>query len=339
MKKMFLFIFCILLAAICFAQKNDSLANNLYIEKHQNEFGLKLALTNNTEFFDVRLDSRELILKPNTQLKTKLFFSYRFILFAIGFSPEFLPGNNDDNKKGKSDIFWFGSKMNLKHWTQKIDYTTTKGYYLENTGDYQADWIPGKDEYIQFPDLKYWAISGYTAYKFNENLSFSAIETQTERQLKSAGSFAPALVYKYYVVDDQTPLTGQNSSQKSNNLEINLQLGYIYTHVINRSFYISGGASAGGGIIHNKIQTRYYGDNYIDKMNHPIFRMQAAAALGYNSKRFFAGAQFLGSLEEYAQDKSSTNVVVKDSFTFQIFAGYRLNAPKSIVKFFDKMPF
>ena len=189
------------------------------------------------------------------------------------------------------------------------------------------------DNFITFPDLHYTKISGYTAYKFNPNFSFSAIETQTERQLKSTGSFVPGLVYRYYKIDNKEELTPTNSSQKSNNLDFSLQLGYFYTWVINNSFFVSAGAATGGGIIHSKLWTRYYTNTYKTKTNYAIFRAEGLLAAGYNSNRFFAGMQLLGNLEEYKQQKATATL--NENLRFQLYAGYRFDAPKFLSSIFN----
>ena len=64
--------------------------------------------------------------------------------------------------------------------------------------------------------------------------------------------------------------------------------------------------------------------------------MEAHGALGYNSRRFFAGAQIIWSWAGYDQNGTSS-VVLNKRMTFQIFAGYRFNAPDALNRFADKM--
>ncbi len=317
----------------CLGQTEKTLSSpteNVFIEKHRQQLAVKLSITNNTDFFQIYEQDQHFTLKPNTSLKTNLIFSYRAILFGLGYSPKFIPGNNDDTQKGSSKIFWAGTTVNLRHWTHRLTYNKISGFYLLNSSN-----LPDNDEnFTTFPDLNYTKVSGYTAYKFNQNFSFSAIETQTERQLKSAGSFVPGLVYRYYIIDNRTELTPTNSSQKSNNIDINVQLGYFYTRVINKRFFLSAGAATGGGIIHSKLLTRYYSSSYETKNNYAIFRVEALLAAGYNAKRFFAGMQLVGNLEEYKQQK--TTATLNENLRIQLYAGYRFEAPKFLNNIFTK---
>jgi len=160
---------------------------------------------------------------------------------------------------------------------------------------------------------------------------------QTESQLKSAKTFMPVLSYYYYILDDQTKLTDLNSSQKSKNIDVTLQFGYFYTAVMNKSFYLSACAAAGGGIIHTNLLTRAPEQNIRSKFNDPVFRLEGLFGVGYNSKRFFAGAQFVAALEKYSEGKSSTHYE-NDAIIFQIFTGYRFNAPNWLKGFTEKVP-
>ncbi|WP_163323137.1 DUF4421 family protein [Draconibacterium mangrovi] len=318
-----------------YAQKVESKTTtekNAFIEKHNQQLAIKLSLTNNTEFFQIYQQNQRYTIKPNTSIKTNLILSYRALLFGIGYSPRFIPGNDDEQQKGRSKIFWTGTNVNLRHWTQHLEYTKIKGFYFHSSSNLLQS--GSKDaNYTKLPDLNYTRISGYTAYKINPNFSFSAIETQTERQLKSAGSLVPTLVYRYYIIDDKSELAPNSSSQKSNNLSLSLQLGYFYTWVVNKSLFVSAGAATGGGLIHTNLETRFYTTRYETKTNYAVFRAKTMLAAGYNSNRFFAGIQITGNLEAYNQQK--TTVTLNENFQFQLYAGYRFDAPKFLSSIFN----
>jgi len=328
-----LIVFSIAVIKIGVAQETDSInSRSEYVEQHQQDLSLKLALTDKIESFIVHDNNWEYMLEPNTDLKMKLFFHYRFISFSVAFAPHYLPGNNDNAEKGKSEIFDLATTIYLEKWVQRLSYSKISGFYAEN-----PYYVPNQtDRYISFPELHYKNFSGYTAYKFNTNYSLMALENQLERQIKSAGSLMPILVYRYYTLDNKIELTEKNSSQKSYNFEVNLSLGYFHTFVINQNFYAATGAAAGGGIIYSKFLTRFYNKTYVNKSNFPIFRSEAYAALGFNSKRFFAGVQMSGYLENYNQVKGS-NAITHEGLDVQVFAGYRFEAPKFLSRKIDRI--
>ncbi|WP_297101480.1 DUF4421 family protein [uncultured Draconibacterium sp.] len=331
MKLIATILFSFLVFLNCYAQ-TEAREKDAFIEKHNQQLAVKLSLTNNTEFFQIYQQDQQYTIKPNTSLKTNLILSYRALLFGVGYSPKFIPGNDDDAQKGQSKIFWMGTNVNLPHWTQHLEYTKIKGFYLHNSSNLLQSGRNDAD-YFKLPDLNYTRISGYTAYKMNPNFSFSAIETQTERQLKSAGSFVPSIVYRYYIIDNKTELGPNNTSQKTNNLSCSLQLGYFYTWVINKSLFVSGGAATGGGIIHTKLLTRYYTSSAETKTNYAIFRAKTMLAAGYNADRFFAGIQLTGNIEGYKQQK--TTPTLNENFQFQLYAGYCFDAPKFLSSIFN----
>ncbi len=326
-------LMAILIPTISSGQESDSInSRNQYIELHKQELSLKLAITNNIEFFSVHSGNTDYTLQPNTDLKLKLYFSYRFILFSVAYAPGFLPGNNDNSEKGQSDIFEFATNLNMKQWFHRLAYSKISGFYTEN-----SSYAPGiNDQYFTFPELQYKGFTGSSAYKVNPNYSILALENQTERQLKSAGSLMPILVYRFYTVDNKIELTEGRSSQKSNNFEVNMSLGYFYTFVINKSLYAAAGVATGGGFISTKLLTRYPEEKFIDYNTVPIFRTEASAALGYNANRFFAGIQTAGFYEHYNQDKAS-NAITHQGLNFQIFAGCRFGAPKILSRNLDRL--
>jgi len=338
MKSISLVFILLATSMVTVAQINDSISSSdSYIEKYDNSLSLKLNVNTNIEIFEVFSNADNYIIFPNNKLNTKLSINYRFIAFSLGFSPKFLPGNDDDDRKGTSKISSLGFDFNFKHWIQNVSYNRIKGFYLDNTSDYLPDWNSDTDAYIQFPELKFTNFSGFTGYKFNSNFSLKSLSSQTERQLKSAGSLIPLISYRYYIMDNQVELTGQNSSQKSNNFEGILQLGYFYTYVMNKKFYSNAGLALGGGIISSKLLTRLPSEEIKTKETYPIFRSEAQIAMGYNSERLFAGLQAIGRWEEYSQG-NGTSTIVNDALTYQIFIGYRFNAPKSLIRLTDKIP-
>jgi len=325
---------------IILGHPSDSITSDvekgIYIENLDKYLSLKLSINNNIEFFEVHSDPLDFKLRPNTKLKTSLSVNYRFISFALTVSPDFLPGNNDDDRKGSSKIRSLGVGLNFNHWIQGLSYNRTNGFYLQNTSDFVPDWNKDTSGYLLSPELQYLGFYGLTAYKFNANFSLKSLTSQTERQLKSAGSLIPLFWYRYYIMDNKIELTGQNSSQKSNNLEVILQLGYYYTHVINSKLYLSAGTGFGGGMVYTRLLSRLPEGDVVTRGNNPILRAEGQLAMGYNSKRFFAGLQATGRWEKYSQGNTTTSIV-NDAVSFQIFIGYRFKAPGASDRLLDKI--
>lgn len=332
----------IITALVCrvpvFAQSADSASaavQNLHIKKMKDYLSLKLSISDNVETFVVTTSDIKYDLRPNDKTVTKLSFNYRFVSFNISATPRFIPRNGDNNLKGKSKFINYSLNLNFNHWVQGLSYTRMKGYYLENTRDYRPGWREGTDAYIQFPHLVYQSFQGQTAYKFNKRFSFNALSVQTERQLKSAGTFMPSLSYRYYMVDDRTPLHANNQSQKTNNMELLLSASYFYTYVFKKQFYASAGLSPGAGIIFTNLYNRTQAQTFRSSYNNAIYKLEAGIGLGYNGERFFAGGQVQASDIIYSR-KKVTNAIKNERAFYQLFIGYRFVAPKVLKNLLDK---
>lgn len=311
-------------------QVKDSAKNNYatsdYIEFMSNFINLKLAVNSEVDKLSVLTDNSNIYLSPNASTESRLYFNYRFLSFSIRYLPHWLSGNDDNDIKGQTRGGGFGVNLNFKRWLQEVSYSRIKGYYLENMTDFDPSWVEG-DPHIQFPQLENKTFSGITAYKFNPNYSINAVVTQTERQIKSAGSFIPHLLYRYYIIENKVEISAGGSSQKSNNFEVVLGAGYYHTFVLKNDFYISLGATPGVGTVLTKLTTRFATEETVTNQRNAILRLDSRAGAGYNGRRFFAGVYTKFSSASVKQQK--TSVINQDNrISVQGFLGYRLNAPK-----------
>ena len=310
----------------------DSTVNE-YIENYKELLTYKMSLGSREDGFDIVNTSRYKI-RSNNKTNLNAGINYRWLAFSLTFAPKFFSENIDNKIKGKTKSFGFGFSSNFNHIIQKVNYSRVKGYYLDNTNEFDATWKNG-DPYIQFPGLVYRSFSGQTAYKFNNNFSFNAINSQTERQLKSAGTFLPSLSYQQYVVNDQKPLTGQNSSQKSKTFEVVFSPGYYYTFVTTSNLYASAGINPGIGFNRTKLLTRQPSGNTRTKYNGTIYQLETTFTFGYDSRRFFTGIQIMTGTRGYGQSNAN-NVILQEKGTGSFFIGYRFNAPKKLTSTMDK---
>jgi hypothetical protein len=300
-----------------------------YIDKVDTIISVKLNVNSEYEQFEVHGSNFYYDIRPNISLSTKISFSYRFISFGIGFKPKIIPGNNDNDMEGKTRTLSFGLNILTSHWMQDLQFGYVTGFYLHNTGDYPPtpDWTKGEDPYIQFPDLKVAVLRGSTGYKLNKNFSLKSISSKTEIQLKSCGSFIPYLVYEYFEIDNQSDDPNQHSSQRTNNFDALASLGYFYTFVIKSKYYASLGLVPGFGFQHTNLLTRLPEENVTTKYTDPLFRLQEKAGIGYNSRKFYTGAELSMAQSSHSQGNTSVQEKATRIF-FQVFVGYRFNAPK-----------
>lgn len=323
---------CFLFPMSVFSQdKQDSILiakeSQLYIQSYDSLLTIGYNVNSEFDFFEVRGNDFYYDIRPNINFSNQLSLSYSYITLRLGFKPKFFPGNNDNDLQGKTESI--SVKLNLfsQHWLQELKYGYVKGFYLHNTGNFELDWIEGKDPYIQFPELKVNLFSGSTGYKFNSNFSMNAISNQTQKQLRSCGSFIPLLNYEYYIVDNKSENPNQTSSQKTNNFALTASAGYIYTFVIWSDFHVSIGVFPGLGLQHTKLLTRMPEEKYINNYTDLIFRVGEKAGIGYSTNKFFTGAEV--SLAQATHHENNTSVKINSTRAFfQVFVGYRFNSPR-----------
>jgi len=321
------------------AQSADSMYRqdqSQWVQSLRDRLLLKADFNSRTQAFTVQNSGFSPDIRPNVAAQTDLSINYRFLAFRFGYAADWLPGNGDDAEKGASRVRGVGVALLLPHWFHDFGYQRTRGYYLANTGEIDPAWKAG-DPYRQFPDLVVTSLEGTSGYSFNPRFSVRALTLQTERQLKSAGSFIPRAVYRFYVVDNQTPLlTPTSTSQRSDNLELMVGAAYHYTFVWRESFFATAGVQAGVGYVFSKIVTRDQTGGVSTRQQNPVGRFDARLGCGYNGSRFFAGVIAQGDWTQFNQ--TGGIAVTREYRTiYHVFAGYRFGAPAGIRKLFDRL--
>ena len=264
------------------------------------------------------------IISTNNQFRLVLSLNYDFIGATIGFSPKFIPGNNDNDLKGESSYQDFRFRFFLGKWVQELQYRKIEGFYIVNTKDLIPNWVDGNDPYIQFPNLKTIFWGGSTSYILNPKFSLKNLVANTEWQRKSAGSFIPTLNYGY------THLSGTIGESKTyeNSFDISIAPQYYYTLVIHQNWFVSFSTSPSFGIRF----TKYVEDGKDLKENNiylPI-SFDGGLQIGYSSNKFVYGGNLKFETTWYNED-SKTNIS-NDRVFGKIYFGYRFDAPKKVEK-------
>ncbi|MDQ6763782.1 MAG: DUF4421 domain-containing protein, partial [Bacteroidota bacterium] len=144
-----------------------------------------------------------------------------------------------------------------------------------------------------------------------------------------------SLSYQHYVVKDQTPLPGQNNSQKSKTFEVVFSPGYYYTFVTPSNLYASAGINPGIGFSRTKLLTRQPAGNTRTIYHGTVYQLETTFTFGYDSRRFFTGIQIMTGARGYGQSNAN-NVILQEKGTGSFFIGYRFNTPKKLTSTMDK---
>lgn len=294
----------------CFAQ-TDSLSN-AYIEKFPDKISTQLFVLNTSNDFtlDYKNEGLTVDVVPNRKTTMGIAVQYDIISFSLGFAPKFFADNKDNQD---SKMTSFGFSLFPKQWLIHLDYIYQKGMSLETAG-----------ANIYLPSLSTKKLGGSTSYVFNKNFSVNALAFQSERQLKSAGTFIPALSCYY------TELKGDASDNiegKTYFIDVAIAPGYSYNWVIAKKFLVAGGLSIGAGF------TKAV-DEDTDSTT-VLTQASLSLSLGYNSDTFYGGVLSKGIASTH---NTNNNVTMGDNISYvTAFFGYRFDAPGFVTKEREKI--
>ena len=224
MKRVVLIIFTLFFVAFCNAQESD------YVQDFSHKINTKIGIDTKSFSYKVTnsVTNEKFNLKPNESVRLAASMHYRFIGVTVGFSPNFLNNNEDEKLKGESEINSIQLRLFIKRFIQEFEYNKIQGFYVENTADFDANWIKNTDPYIQLKNLTIKRFGGKTSFVWNKNFSFKALLMQNQKQLKSAGSFVPSMSYYYSELNNPK---NEFISLGESNIDLNIIAGYIHNFV------------------------------------------------------------------------------------------------------------
>ena len=319
------FFFLLLLSALSWSQNNnpntvvqDSL-NQEYIQFYDDYIKTRLGFSNSFNSFHIKDKNSNLdfTLSPNQRLRSTFSFMYKFIEFDLGYTPEFIRFNKDNESNGKTTFYNFGTRLYFGQWMQSIEYAKTKGFYVDKSDI-------GITENLVFSDFQVRKIGGSTSYIFNPNFSFRAVFLQSEWQKKSAGSFVPSISYYFTKIKNNNP-----SEDKS--IDVAAGPGYYYNWVISKKFLVSVGAY--GGVGYNNTKTTYSDGTPDETVDGLSYQTQLNLNLGYNSEKFYTGVT--ARLNTFYYDDDPKIHVQDQQQFFEFYVGYRFKASEKISNLID----
>ena len=214
-----------------------------YILNYQEKFGLRILASQKYASVNLRsaVDGHNLHYHANPKLNLGIGGSYKNVTLNLTLGAGYL--NNNDIGKTKGIDF----QIHFTPYKWEIDLLTSfhKGNYLSPKGYLSAN----PEKYYYRPDVKLDLI-GIAAYRVANPQRFSpeAALTQTDWQIKSAGSLLYGGEANYGLLKGDSSVFPANSvhdinSNKVNKIEfinVGVGIGYAYTLVIEKHYFISG---------------------------------------------------------------------------------------------------
>ncbi len=231
--------------------------------------------------------------KANTKMNLGIGFTYHNISLNVFYGFAFL---NKDTAKGKTKGLDLQLHIYPRRWAIDLVALFPKGYHLEPKGFA----INNANKYYYRPDVQLKLI-GISAYQVpnKEKFSYRAAITLNEWQKKSAGSALYGGTLYYGTAKGDSALVPksiengflQKGIDNINFMAIGAGVGYAYTLVIDKHFFIT--ASAVGNL--DLTFTSEEGSNGKQRKTSVGPSVVAKGAVGYNSSNWSIGINGLGT--------------------------------------------
>lgn len=307
---------------------------DLFIADYSNRLNIKFEVSNEIKEYFFPYRENVVKISPNIGIRYALVFNYRFLSVRLGIRSK--PSSEEEKDKGNTDQFQLSVKLLFDKWIHRFEYVRVKGYYVKNSYDLDPI-ISDGDNYVQFPDLTTNVIAGTSAYKFNDKYSIKASQSQTEIQLKSAGSFVPSIDYWLYVFNGADKLLNGYGDEidriiYSDFVGFNtvVNAGYYYTFVL-KKWYADVYVAPGIGVDMYKETVHSPDGSRQQNQSDFVLSVQSGAGIGYNSDKYYFGVNYLNRFtDENRNNRDLQFQTLKNSFF--VFFGYRFKAPKTLSK-------
>lgn len=221
-------------------------SNNTYYTSYDRIITSRFYFSQKYTSYRYRHDAENINIRyrPNTTLNMGVGATYKWATLNLAYGFGFL---NRDEEKGKTryldlQTHIYGRKIIVDAFGQFYN-----GFYLDNT-----ELLPRVNGYYLRPDIKVRFLGASAQYLFNhEKFSYRASFLQSEWQKKSAGSLLVGLEFflgrtkadSAMVPSTLTEQTEESNLDRVNFAEMGPNIGYIYTWVIKKHFFLTGQAT------------------------------------------------------------------------------------------------
>lgn len=245
--------------------------------------------------------------------------AYRW--FSIS-SSLFKLGEPDESERGATNQIDFQWNFYLRSFTIDMRAQRYEGYFLENSKAIK-NWESLSEVLYQRNDLVTGSIGGNVIYNFNHRkYSPKAIFNQTERQIKSAGSFSLGLRLNALGVEADSSIIPQNlvydfegfNIDQLGFRDVGIGLGYGYTFVNGKWFFNIGTI---GFLVSQELQ--FKGENIFEVSSSNQINFQTRSALGYSNDDVYIGLTAVAD-QMFSNWDNSKNFIYTFSKTRFIFA-------------------
>jgi hypothetical protein len=332
--KLLTLLFFVLYAPLLSAQTtgdivaSDDSVGNSYVGNLNRRFMVKTFTANRNLSFTIRSRTgqrKSLTYSPNGNYFVGFGFFYKKLGFEAGIK---LPTSDRINERyGRTRYLDVQTNFYGTRYGGDLTYQRYRGFYPRDPLLVDSTWRPGNN-YPYRNDITARNLAANAFYIFNhKRFSYKAAYTQTEKQLKSSGSFILMAAFSHLKFDGNSsllPVSGNNTSgeqttfQRGKFFNSTLLPGYAYTYVID-DFYFSAAVHLGVGT-----QFKNYTVNNSRQKEVSIARKNhIRVAGGYNTQRWMAGASVI---IDNTPIRMQEVILSASNFNVKLFVGYRFDA-------------
>ncbi len=274
--------------------QSDSAVNNGYYIKYPKKLMLRTYLAQKFAPLTISSASRELNYKTNSKLNLGIGATYKAVTLNLSYGFNFLNKDRGGKTKGLDAQF----HIYPEQWAIDLIGSFRKGFYLDPDNNNSSGL--NLTNYFQRPDIKR-NIIGVSVYRVPNSgkFSFRAGITQNDWQIRSAGSilfggdaFLGMLKGDSALVPRKVNASFEQAGiNKINFINIGPGVGYAYTLVIDKNFFIT---ASGTASLHINFSTEHVANNKNSQTTVTpgiIYK----GAIGYNSASWSVSAHILGN--------------------------------------------
>ncbi len=325
MKIIFLIFIAILFPCRLVFSQADSVIT--YYTDQSELLAIKAHLLLKNNALEISTNNQQLNLVPNSPLGIGAGFNYMGIGLSLGIG---LPQSSKNlSKYGTTKRFDIQMSLYSKLIGGDAYFQLYKGYYNANPNDF-ISW--NKDYFPKLPDMRTISFGLNAYYVFNhKRFSNKAAYSRTQIQHKSAGSVALGYFLNYDEVDSPEGFIPKEFPDSIGNdfnvksfryFATGLSVGYMYTWVISKSFFLNGSLIPGFGYKDIKM-TNGEGESGIEKQPHA--QLLIRGALGYENKHFYAGLTGMTLIRNIQYKDYEINLATEQ---LRFFVGKRFRVKK-----------
>ncbi|MDD5571134.1 MAG: DUF4421 family protein [Bacteroidales bacterium] len=225
-----------------------------------------------------------------------------------------------DLKYGRTEysnlqVFLYGRRIALE-----ASYQNYQGFYLLNAPSFDVNWNDSS-KYPTIPGMELRNLTINCFYIFSRKFSLKASFNQTERQLRSAGSFLLMASLNHIYINSDSSLIPKTEKQNYSEFDAfrwgefynyEISPGYAYSIILKR-FYFTPMLFIGGGYQKQECD--------IKSKSEFGYKLGLKYFIGYNGKKFVIGAF---GMNDICYANISNAILQFYASKYRFFVGYRL---------------